>query len=113
MRPVEKRVLHELLHRLGELDELVVPARLAGAEALLYAVGAHLPPLVVVAAEPDLGDVVPALVLGDLARRQMAVIVDNRHLRRVIVVKLARGGRIEKKILIHVFYFHDSADYTT
>jgi hypothetical protein len=41
------------------------------------------------------------------------VIVDNGHFRRMIVVKLTRGGRIEKKILIHVFYFHDVADYTT
>ena len=86
VRPVEERVADEALHRLGELHELVVPRRVARAEALLDSVGAHLAPLVVVTAKPDLRDVGPALVLRDLHRREMAVVVDDGHLLRMAVV---------------------------
>ena len=97
MRPVEKRILDEALHRFGELDELVVPGGVARDILLLDAIRAHLAPLVVVAAQPNLRDIRPALVLGNLARRQMAVVVDDRHILGVAMVKLAGrlGGQEE------------------
>ena len=59
-----------------------------------------------VASEPHFGDVVPALIFGDLARRQVAVVVDDGHLLRMAVIKFTRGIRGEKKIVIDKFLFH-------
>ena len=105
VRPVEERILHEALHRLRKRLE-PLPARraavraAAGAEPLLESAGAHLPPLVVVAAKPDVRDVVPALVLRDLRRRKMAVVVDDRHLLRMAVVELLRRLGREEEVVV-------------
>ena len=84
-----------------------MPAGVAGDEIFVYAVRAHLAPFVVVAAEPHLRDVLPALVRGDLGRRQVAVVVDDGHVLGVAVVEFPRGLGREKKVVVdewHVFF---------
>ena len=68
VRPVVERVAQRVRHRLRPRLELLPVRRVAGAEPLRHAVGAHRPPLVVIAVQPDLGDRGEAVVLGDLGR---------------------------------------------
>ena len=119
--PVEERVLEQALHRGGERVELLLPGRVARHVLLVHAVRAHLAPLVVVAAQPHLGDVLPTLVARDLRRRQVAVVVDDRHLLRIAVVELLGRLRGQQEIVVderHVcfslcFWVERPQDYTT
>ena len=86
---------------LGPLLELLPIGCVAGDIFLVHAEGAHEPPLVVVAPQPDLGDVLELPVLVDLPGDQMAVVVDDGHGRREIVVEMPGGGGVQQKILIH------------
>ena len=101
--PVVHRVAQRVRHRLGELPELLARRGVAGDEALVDAVRAHDAPLVVVGAEPDLGDVLPAFVLRDLRGREVAVVVDDRERLGVAVVKLARAIVREEEVVVDEF----------
>ena len=100
VRPMVERVAQQLRHGSGVLLELFPRRRIAGAETLVDSCRAHRPPLVVVATKPKGGHIVPAHIVRNLLGRQMAMIVDNRQIGRVAVVKLARGGCVEKKVLV-------------
>ena len=54
-----------------------------------------------VAAQPHLGDVLKPAVLEDLPRADVAVIVDDGQLGRIIMVQVLRGGGLQQKVLIH------------
>src|SRR5690606_15611755 len=85
--PVVERVAQALGDGLGPGLELLALAGIAGAEALGHTVAAHGAPLVVVALEPDLGQVGVAAVAGDLGGVQVAVVVDDGQLGGVVVVE--------------------------
>ena len=104
MAPVVHRVAEHPRHGLRELLEFLPVGGVAGAEALVHAVGAHGAPLVVVGAEPRLGDVVPFFVLPDFPGVEMAVKVYQRKLLRIAVVKLAREIVFEEKIVVNKFF---------
>jgi hypothetical protein len=53
-----------------------------------------------VAFEPNLSQIFKAAVGGDLLRRQVAVVVNNRHSRRVVVVEPPCGFGLEQKIVV-------------
>ena len=53
-------------------------------------VGAHGPPFVMIAVEPDLGQILKIPVAGNLRYRQVAVIVNDRLIFGVFVVKYFR-----------------------
>ena len=74
-------------HGLGPRLELFPRGGGAGDPLLADAVGPHGPPLVVVAIEPDGVEVFKPPVLGDVARAQVAVVVDDRLPRRDIVIE--------------------------
>ena len=106
VRPVVERVAHRIGHRLGPLLELLpVGGILARAVLLIDAVGTHGAPLVVVALEPYLRQVVETVVLGDIRGNQVAMIVDDRHLGRMVVVKaLGRGGLQQEVVVVKLFH---------
>ena len=89
--PLKDRVTHATAQSLGPLLELLASRGIAGDEALVDAVGAHQAPLVVVAAQPDLGDVLEALVIPDLLGRDVAVVVDDGHALGKAVEQLLTG----------------------
>ncbi len=100
--PLKDGVAHATPEGLGPLLELLARIGVTGDIALLNAVGAHEAPLVVVAAEPDLGDGLKALVLPDLLRGDVAVVVDDRHvLGKVVEESLARGRAQQKVLVVH------------
>ena len=98
--PLVDGVADAALEGLRPLLELLARRGVAGDEALVDAVGAHEAPLVVVAAEPDLGDRGEALVLVDLLRGDVAVVVDDRHALRVVMEEPLARGRGEQEVLI-------------
>ncbi len=88
--PMVQGVAQQVGHDAREGVELLPVGRVPGTKAFSNAVGAHLAPLVVVAVEPDLGDVLPVGVCGDLGRRKVGVKVDDRQLGRVVEVEADR-----------------------
>ena len=99
--PVVEGVADAQRQHRAKAAELLLIRRAAGDEVLGNARGAHKAPFIVVAAEPELGHVAEPPVLRDLRRWQVAMVVDDRLRRRVLVVELARGRRLEQKILVH------------
>ena len=97
--PVVERVAQALRHRRRPGQELVAIVGRTGDQALVDAVGAHRPPLVMVAGEPQLGEVGEAPVAGDVRRREVVVVVDDRLRRRVAVVELPRAGAVQQEVL--------------
>ena len=97
--PVIQRIAQAARHGRRPGEELLIGRRVAGAEALGHAVGAHGAPLVVIALEPDLEQVVEAPVAGHVGRRQVAVVVENRLPRRMLVIEPARRGAVEQEVV--------------
>ena len=102
MAPVVQRIADQLGHGLGPgLEFLPVGGVGVGDILLFHTVGADLTPLIMVAAQPYLGDVVKLPVLVDLLGVDMAVVIHDRHLLRIVVVQLFRHVRVQHKILVH------------
>ena len=99
--PVVERVAQQVRHDAGEGVELLAIGGVSRAVALGDAVGAHLAPLVVIAVEPHLADVVPAAVGGDLRRRQMGVVVDDRLRGGVVMVEADRLVALQQEPLVN------------
>ena len=75
--PVVQRIAERLGHDLGPFFELFPVVGVARAIAFRHAGRAHCPPFVVIAIKPDLAEIGKAMVLGNLPRRQVAVVVDD------------------------------------
>ena len=101
MRPVVQRIANCLADNLRPLAELLVVARAAGDVVFIHARAAHQAPLVVVAAQPDLRDVLEALVFPNFLGADVAVVVDDGAGRGIVVVELARRLGVQQEILIH------------
>ena len=105
VRPVVQRVPHRVRNGLSPLLEGLPGGVLAAGKIVLgNAVRTHRAPLVMVAVvtvhQPELGDVAELDVLGDLLRHEVAVVVDDGHFRRVLVVELAGGLRLEHEVVV-------------
>ena len=100
MAPVQHGIANELRHKGGKGLELFAPGRIAGDQAFGQAAGAHKAPFIVIAAQPDFGNVGEVLILRDFLRTDMAVIIDNGKLSRYIVIQVTRGGRAEQKVFV-------------
>jgi hypothetical protein len=96
MRPLLDGIARSLQQRSGEGGELFVPGRLAGAERFIRPVGAHQPPLVMVARQPKFRQVLERLVRRDDGRRQMAVVVEDGQAGNGRVKPFRRFVREEK-----------------
>ena len=114
--PVVHRVADGHGQSLCKLLEALAVGLITGDVLLGHTVGTHHAPLVVVAkvaavrvaaAQPYLSDVLKAAVLVDLTRRDVAVVVADRHIRSVVVVQMLSSGRLEHEFLIHKC-FHGS-----
>ena len=106
--PVIQRVAERGGDGLGPFLELLAIRGVARAITFLHAVGAHRAPLVMVAVEPGLGEVLELLIFGDLLRRQVTMVVDNRHVARVLVVQRDRSIVLQQKVLCNEDVLHDT-----
>lgn len=75
MRPVHHRIADRVFERFGEFLKFFAVGRIAGDVRLVDAVGAHKTPFVVVATQPDLGNVFKLAVFRDFFWRKMAMVV--------------------------------------
>ena len=84
-------------HSLGPTLEFLSRSAVTGDKTLVDAVGAHRAPLVVIAAEPEFGEIRELVITRDQVGWQVAVVVVNRLSFCVAVIKLARlfGGQQE------------------
>ena len=103
--PVVQGVPHSIGNGLGPFLEGLPGAVLAAGEVILAnAVGTHGTPLIVVSVvavhQPELRDVTELDILRYLLRHQVAVIVNDGHLFRVLMVQFLGGLRLEHEIRV-------------
>ena len=98
------RVAQHLRHCFGECLKFFPVGSVACDEFFVDAVRAHHAPFVMVAAEPNLGDVLPTFVLANLGGVEVAVEVDKRLLFGVFVIQFPSEFRIEKKVVVYEFF---------
>ncbi len=101
MRPVVNRVPGCARERLGKALKLLAVGRVAGNEALRHAARAHDAPLIMVAAEHDLCDIFKARIIGDRPRAQMAMVINNGHFCRPVMIKYSGSIVFQQKIFVH------------
>ena len=93
------RVADEVRHGFGVGLEFFARAGVAGDEAFGDAEGAQAAPFVVVAFEPDGGEVGKLAVRGDVGGRQVAVVVVDGLVFGVVVVEGARGVVVQEEVV--------------
>ena len=71
---------------------------LPGDELLIDAEGTHRPPLIVIALEPHLAEVLEFLIFVHVLRGDMTVIIDDRQRLCVLVIELPSGFIRQKKL---------------
>jgi hypothetical protein len=99
-RPVVERIAQGVRDRPRPGHELVIRLGIAGAELLVHPVGAHGPPLVVVACQPEVIQVVKGAVGGQVLGGQVAVVVVDGHRLGVVVVELARHIAGQQEVIV-------------
>lgn len=104
VHPVVHGIAQGLRHGLGPGLEFLAWGRIASNEALGDAVGAEEPPFVVIAAEPEFGDILPAMVVGNFCWREVAVVVVDRCILGDLMVEAAGGVAVEKKVVVQVVH---------
>ncbi|MNV59154.1 hypothetical protein D3C71_1515640 [compost metagenome] len=88
-------------------QELFIVTSITSNELLLYTICPHHSPFVMVAIKPSFGNIVERLVLINLLRTEVAMIVDNRHIFRMIMKQLNGGLARQQEVLIHEFFAHE------
>ena len=73
---------------------------IAGDDFLHLTIGAHGPPFIVVALEPDFAEVGKLAVVGNLRGRKVVVVIENRLVGSVLVVELLRVVGGEEEIFV-------------
>ena len=99
MRPVVKRVAECVRHRLCPLlKPLPIGGVFSCAIAFVNTIGTHSAPFVVVAHKPDLCNRLEAFILGYHLWNQVAMIVNNRHFGRMLMIEFLRSFGLQKEI---------------
>ena len=101
MAPVVNGVAHGSLQRGCPSPELLLIRCIAGDEALRHTTGPHQAPFVVVALQPQLGEVGKGAVFCDFLGADVAMIIHDGLLLRHTVVQLTGRLGIQQKLLVH------------
>ena len=91
VNPVVHGIAESVGHSFGESLELLAWTGVSGNALLADAVRAQEPPLVMVMAKPQIGDIVPTLIICDLFWRKVVVIINDGLMRSDLMVKPSRG----------------------
>ena len=86
MRPMVQGVTHGVRHRFSPFHEFFLITCIAGDVFFIYTMCAHRTPFVMIAGQPDLGNVIKLFVFRNLLRNQVIVVIDDGHFRRKIMV---------------------------
>ena len=103
--PMIKRVAESIRYGLSPLLKLL-PVRciLSCTETLINTISTHSTPLVVVATKPKLCDALKLVVVSNHLRNQMAMVIDDRHLSRMIVKQILCSLCIQQEVFIHKLF---------
>ena|SRR5437868_11036113 len=99
MGPVIERIPESVGNGSRPCQKLLVRLRTARAVPFRYTVGSHRAPFVMIALEPYFREVAETMVVRDLFGGKMAVIVQNRLLRRVFPIKATSSFCSQQKVL--------------
>lgn len=86
MRPMIKRISHRVRHRLGPFKEFLIRGLISGDVFLGNAIRSHRSPFVMVSAQPYLRKILELVILRYLPGIQMAMVINDGHLRRMLVI---------------------------
>ena len=100
VRPVVQRIAQRIGHGVGPHLEFLPVGCITRAIPFRDAIRPHGSPLVMVAAQPDLGKTREFLVLGDRVGRQMAMVVNDGLQRRVFMVQTLGRAGFQQEIVI-------------
>src|SRR5262245_56593265 len=101
MGPVIEGIAECMRNRGSPCLELREGVSITGAEPLRNTVRAHGAPFVVVPLEPDLKKVFKLPVLGDIARRKVAVVVENGLFFGELMIEPPRNAALQQKLLVN------------
>lgn len=108
MGPVIEGIPQRVGDRFGPLEKLLPVVALAGDVFLGDALGTEGAPLVVVAFQPGFGEIGELVVVGDLVDRQVAVVIKDGHVGRIVEVQSLRGPGGEQEVVVHE---HDGSPF--
>lgn len=97
--PMIQRITQRIGHGLSPFPEFFPVRAVAGNVTFVHSIGPHCAPFIMIPVKPCFYDIIEPAVFCDLARRQMAVIVNNRHGCGVFMVEPDRSFRCKQKII--------------
>ena len=114
MRPMENRISRRIGQRSGKCHKTLFIAALTGNERFRFAVLPHQPPLVMVVAQPNLGDILRGAVLPNIFGTQVTMIIDNRHMLCVLMIQPLGRLIFKQEMFIHKCFhrFFPSPQFT-
>ena len=92
----------------GKLYKLIVIGCIPCHILFRHSVGSEQSPLIMIAAQPDLCDILELPVLIYLLGIDMAMIINYRELFRIFMIQYLCIFVFQKKVLIHEILFHFS-----
>ena len=101
MAPMIHGVADQFRHDLRKGTELFAAIGRAGHHVFAYAVGSHQAPLIMIAAQPNLRNIIKFAVFCNVLRADMTMIVNDRHFLSHFMIQLLRCLRSQQKVLIH------------
>ncbi len=105
MRPMIKRVSHAVRNSTCPFLKLFPIGGIpAGNERLVYTVGAHRTPFVVVAFEPYSGKVLEFMVVCHIFRIEVTMIVYNGLVFSILMIQTLRNRCLEEEILVDKWF---------
>ena len=101
MGPVVKRIANGVGQGFCKGDELFFRVAVAADQVFIHAVRQHGAPLIMVAPQHQLGNILKATVFSNLLGREMAMIVDNGHFFGGFVIQHPGRFSAQQEIFIH------------
>lgn len=100
MGPVKHRIAQRVRNRARKGHELRIVVRIARAVFLFDAIGAHEPPFVMVAFQPQLSKIFKSPITRNISGREVAVVIVDRLVGCEAVIEMAGGFVREQKIVV-------------
>ena len=104
--PIVERIAERVGNSFGPGVEFFPWGSIAGDVFFRDALSTHGPPFVVVMTEPEFGDVLPALVVGDFIGRKVRVVVDDWKVLCRIMEKVLCSVAEEEEVFVEVSSGH-------
>src|SRR5882757_414024 len=86
MSPVIERVAKSKRHGASPRKKFLIGGGVAGTVTFRHPTGPHGSPFVMIAFQPDLGEILKLAIFGDIAGRQVGMIVKDRLASGIVVV---------------------------